>query len=75
MKRYQLDITKDCCPMTFVKTKLELDKLQSGDALEVLLCDGEPLNSVPKTAVAQGFAVLSTTHVRDNVFRMLIHKP
>ena len=26
-----LDITKEHCPMTFVKTKIELSKLQSGD--------------------------------------------
>ena len=31
-----LDITKEHCPMTFVKTKIELSKLQSGDILEVL---------------------------------------
>ena len=32
-----LDITKEHCPMTFVKTKIELSKLQTGDILEVLL--------------------------------------
>lgn len=75
MSRYQLDITKDRCPMTFVKTKLELEKLQSGDTLELFLSEGEPLVNVPKTAVEQGFAVLSTARVRDNVFRLLIQKP
>ena len=34
-----LDITKEHCPMTFVKTKIELSKLQSGDILEVLLTE------------------------------------
>ena len=29
--------------MTFVKTKIELSKLQPGDILEVLLSEGEPL--------------------------------
>ena len=42
-----LDITKEHCPMTFVKTKIELSKLQPGDTLEVLLSEGEPLDNVP----------------------------
>ncbi|KKK50931.1 hypothetical protein LCGC14_3120070, partial [marine sediment metagenome] len=42
----KLDITDEHCPMTFVKTKLELAKLNEGDILEVLLKEGEPLDSV-----------------------------
>ena len=37
MATKQLDITREHCPMTFVKTKIELAKLQSGDILEVFL--------------------------------------
>ncbi|MEE8590977.1 MAG: sulfurtransferase TusA family protein [Spirochaetia bacterium] len=29
-----LDITRDHCPMTFVKTKLEMEKLAAGERLE-----------------------------------------
>jgi tRNA 2-thiouridine synthesizing protein A len=75
MTQYQIDITQDRCPMTFVKTKLELEKLQPGDTLEVLLNDGEPLNNVPKTAVEQGFSVVEKVHVKDNVHRLVIQKP
>ena len=49
-----LDITKEHCPMTFVKTKIELSKLQPGDILEVLLAEGEPLDNVPRNAKEQG---------------------
>jgi TusA-related sulfurtransferase len=75
MTQYRLDITRDRCPMTFVKTKLELEKLQPGDVLEVLLTEGEPLANVPKTAVEQGFAVVENVHVKDDVHRLLIQKP
>ena len=47
--------------MTFVKTKIELAKLQSGDILNVKLTEGEPLENVPKSAAEQGFKVLSVT--------------
>ncbi len=70
----QLDITKEHCPMTFVKTKIELSKLQSGDQLVVLLTEGEPLENVPKSASEQGFKVLETIHVKDNVHQITIEK-
>ena len=75
MSAYRLDITQDRCPMTFVKTKLELEKLQPGDTLEVLLTEGEPLNNVPKTAVEQGFAVVENVHVKADIHRLVIRRP
>jgi tRNA 2-thiouridine synthesizing protein A len=53
-----LDITKDQCPMTFVKVKVKLAKLNSGERLEVLLTDGEPLRNVPRSAKEQGFKII-----------------
>ena len=47
-----LDITGDCCPMTFVKVKLTLAKMQSGEELDVALCEGEPLNNVSGVKIA-----------------------
>jgi len=70
----QLDITKEHCPMTFVKTKIELSKLQVGDRLEVLLTEGEPLDNVPKSATEQGYKVLDIQHVKDKVHKITIEK-
>ncbi|RKX78584.1 MAG: sulfurtransferase TusA family protein [Spirochaetes bacterium] len=72
--RKKLDITKEHCPMTFVKTKLELEKLSEGETLEVLLTEGEPLENVPRSAKEQGFKVLEVQHVRQNIYRVLIEK-
>ncbi len=55
---YFLDITKDQCPMTFVKVKVKLAKLNPGDRLEVLLTGGEPLKNVPRSAKEQGFKII-----------------
>ena len=74
MSTKQLDITKDHCPMTFVKTKIELSKLQAGDKLEVLLTEGEPLDNVPKSATEQGYKVLDISHVKDKVHKIIIEK-
>jgi TusA-related sulfurtransferase len=70
-----IDITRDHCPMTFVKTKLELEKLASGDQLEVLLSGGEPLENVPKSAAEAGYRVLAVTPAGANTHAVLIEKP
>ena len=69
-----LDITKEHCPMTFVKTKSELSKLQPGDTLEVLLSEGEPLDNVPRNAVDQGYNVVSVEHVEGTTHKVTIVK-
>jgi TusA-related sulfurtransferase len=69
-----LDISAEHCPMTFVKTKLELEKLQPGDRLEVLLSEGEPLDNVPKSAKEQGYKVIEIQHVKDKIHRVIIEK-
>ncbi len=74
MSILNLDITKDRCPMTFVKTKLKLEELEPGDTLEILLTAGEPLNNVPRTATEQGYTVLETTLVKENIYKVVIRK-
>ena len=69
-----LDITKEHCPMTFVKTKLELSKLADGDILEVLLSEGEPLENVPRSAREQGYNVLSVEFVEGTTHKVTIQK-
>ena len=60
--------------MTFVKTKIELSKLQPGDILEVLLSKGEPLDNVPRNAVEQGYNVVSVEHVEGTTHKVTIKK-
>ena len=69
-----LDITKEHSPMTFVRTKIELSKLNEGDTLEVLLSEGEPLDNVPRSAVEQGYTVLETAHVGGTTHKVIIKK-
>ncbi|HZY02329.1 MAG TPA: sulfurtransferase TusA family protein [Anaeromyxobacteraceae bacterium] len=55
----RLDIRAYACPLTWVKTRIALERLRVGDSLEVLLAEGEPLENVPRSAVEEGHAVLS----------------
>jgi TusA-related sulfurtransferase len=53
-----LDITGLRCPMTWVRTKLELERMAPGEALEVRCAPGEALENVPRSAREAGHAVV-----------------
>ncbi len=74
MAKYKLDITKDHCPMTFVKTKVELAKINTGDLLEITLTGGEPLENVPKSASEQGHKIIETKYLHNNTYLLVIEK-
>lgn len=56
---YFLDITTEVCPLTFVRTKLFVERMAAGETLEVRLNAGEPLENVPRSLAELGHAVLS----------------
>ncbi len=63
----EIDITGDLCPMTFVRTRLALDRLSTGQILRVRLRGEEPLRNVPRTAAEQGHRVVSLETDSDGV--------
>ena len=54
-----LDITQDVCPITFVKVRLKIEKMATGETLEVLLLGLEPLTNVPQAVTELGHLILS----------------
>jgi TusA-related sulfurtransferase len=60
-----LDIRELRCPMTWVRTKLELERMAPGEALDVRCPEGEALENVPRSAAEAGHEVaVSGTTVR-----------
>lgn len=57
MVAHRLDVTGLTCPMTWVKAKLELERMAPGDALDVVCAEGEALENVPASARDAGHAV------------------
>jgi TusA-related sulfurtransferase len=60
-----IDLRGVACPLNFVKAKLELEKLEIGDILEVLLDEGESIRNVPTSFAEQGQDVLEVKNVGD----------
>jgi tRNA 2-thiouridine synthesizing protein A len=67
-----LDITKDVCPMTFVKVKMGLVKVPPGGALNVLLAE-EALKNVISSLKQEGHRVTGVAR-REGAFLIAVEK-
>ncbi len=54
------------CPMNFVKAKIELEKVQPGQTIKVMLDEGEPIRNVPASFISQGQSVVKTEKEGDH---------
>lgn len=75
---HYIDITGEVCPLTFVKTKLIIEKMKPGETLEVRLQGAEPLRNVPRSVTELGHSVISLTvepsHRAENIHLLRIRK-
>ena len=69
-----LDIRAEICPMTFVRTRLALDRMAPGQTLLVLLQGEEPRRNVPASATALGHTVLDTQQAADGTTRLWLRR-
>lgn len=69
----QIDLRGVLCPINFVKTKLKLEMMDSGQILEVLLDDGEPIRSVPRSVKEEGHKIIKVENI-EGAYRLLIKK-
>lgn len=60
--------------MTFVRTRLALDRMQPGEVLRVRLKGDEPRRNVPRTATEQGHVVLHQDPQPDGTVLVWIRK-
>lgn len=69
----ELDLRGVICPYNFVKTKLKLETMQSGQILAVILDDGDPIRNVPRSVSDDGHQVLSQ-ELQNQAHRVMIRK-
>jgi len=61
------------CPLNFVKTKLKLETMGTGEVLEVELDDGEPITNVTASVKEEGHQILKVEKA-DEYWKLLIKK-
>ncbi len=71
---HELDITGEVCPMTFVRTKLRLERMADGEILRIRLRDGEPLTNVPRALADHGHEILRLESLGDALWSLEVRK-
>ena len=68
-----LDLRGVTCPTNFVKAKLALELLETGDKLLFLLDNGEAVKNVPRSLKAEGHKLLGLQEV-DGYYELTLEK-
>jgi TusA-related sulfurtransferase len=71
---HTLDITRETCPMTYVRVRLALDRMASGQTLLVRLQGADPVRNVPEMARAQGHAIVDDSLDETGVMTLVLRK-
>lgn len=69
----KLDLTGVICPINFVKTKLKLEDMETGQILELILDDGEPMRNVPRSIKEEGHKIVKVENL-GKTYRLLVEK-
>ncbi|MBI5136231.1 MAG: sulfurtransferase TusA family protein [Nitrospirae bacterium] len=70
----QLDIRGVTCPITFVKSKLKLETMASGQVLRILIDYRPSAVNVPRSLANEGHAILSLTEEPGPVWTLVVRK-
>lgn len=73
---YFLDITQDVCPMTFVKARLQIEKMNPGELLKIQLYGDEPRKNVSDSMTELGHRIVSLDRERpdSDLYTLLLEK-
>lgn len=68
-----VDLRGVVCPMNFVKAKLALEMIETGDTVQFLLDDGEPVKNVPRSIKGEGHKLLGLEET-DGYYTLTVEK-
>ena len=69
----KLDLKGVPCPINFVKTKLKLEDMSSGEVLEVVLDDGDPITNVSARVKDDGHRILKVEKINEH-WKLIVRK-
>jgi tRNA 2-thiouridine synthesizing protein A len=69
-----IDMLNEVCPMTFVKTKLAIEKINQGERIKVIYNSQEAKTNVPKSLDELNHKVISINDINKEEFYIIIEK-
>ncbi len=70
----ELDIRGITCPITFVKSKLKLETMGSGQVLKILIDYQPSAVNVPRSLENEGHEILSLTEADGPLWTLVVRK-
>lgn len=68
----ELDLKGEICPYTFVKSKLVLETMASGEVLRIVGDHGPATDSMPLSLEIEGHEVLSVGPAADDAWEIIV---
>lgn len=69
-----LDLKGEVCPYTFVKSKLALEEMESGQVLRVIVDNRGSAENVPRSLSSEGHQILNVAKLNDNDWAITVRK-
>lgn len=69
-----LDITNVVCPITFVKVKVAMEELETGEILKIRMNSGEPIQNVPRSLTDENHKILEVIKNEDETYTVYVEK-
>ena len=68
-----VDLAAEICPMTYVKFKLHIEQIASGELIEIMLKEGEHMRNMPRHIKEEGHLIEKVTKEGDK-YCLLVRK-
>ena len=69
-----LDLKGEVCPYTFVKSKLALEEMESGQVLRVIVDNRGSAENVPRSLSSEGHQILNVAMLNDTDWAITVRK-
>ena len=69
-----LDLKGEVCPYTFVKSKLALEEMESGQVLRVIVDNRGSAENVPRSLSSEGHQILNVAKLNDTDWAITVKK-
>ena len=71
---HTIDLRGVSCPTNFIKVKLALEDVETGETARILLDDGEPVKNVPCSLKAEGHKILALSQSDEGHYVLELEK-
>jgi tRNA 2-thiouridine synthesizing protein A len=70
----EISLLGEVCPMTFVKTRLALEKINTGERIKVLYDSNDAKTNIPKSLEELNYKIIKISKLKVNNFFIIIEK-